>query len=170
MSPLFHNRQYSRVDWHTYDEGLFFVTFNTLNKVHYFGYIDNGEMHYSEIGEAMVSAIVNAHTHYDDIVIDEWVVMPNHVHLIVRIGSGNSLEGIKDPQKREKITSGSKRSRLSSMIGNLKAQVKRHANKCSLLFDWSPRFHEHIIRSTESHINIIEYINNNITKWDAQKS
>jgi len=169
MNPLFHNRQYSRVDWHTYDDGLYFVTLNTLNKVHYFGKIEDGQMQYSDAGEIMVSAIQNLPSHYDDISIEEWVVMPNHVHLIVRIGSGNSFEGIKNPQNRKPLTNGDKRSRLSSMVGLLKSGVKRQTNKNSILFDWNPRFYEHIIRTPESHKNITEYIKNNIKKWSEQK-
>lgn len=164
---IFHNRHYARVDWHDYNDGLYFVTFNTLNKVHYLGYIEDSKMHYSEIGNKLVADILNIPKHYSDIIIDEWVVMPNHAHLIIRIGHGDSLKGIKIPCDRSPIVKVAKRSRLSSVIGNLKSGVKRYANKQSILFEWNPRFYEHIIRSSDSYHNIKEYIKNNIKKWDG---
>ncbi len=58
---------------------------------------------------------------------------------------------------------------LSSIIGGLKSGVKRYANQNNFLFDWSPGFYEHIIRTPESYKNIKYYIRNNIKKWDGQK-
>lgn len=109
---LYHNRQYARVDWHDYNDDLYFITFNTLNKVHYFGYIEDCQMHYTEIGEKMAEDIRNLSTHYPDVVIDEWVVMPNHVHMIIKIGHGDSLQGVKVPTDRKPLVKGSHRSRL----------------------------------------------------------
>lgn len=169
MNHIFHNRQYSRVDWHDYNEGLYFVTFNTLNKVHYFGYIEYGEMHFTEIGKKMVSDIINLPCHYPDISVDEWVVMPNHVHLIIKISDGDSRRGVITPTKRQPLIKGARRSKLSSVIGNLKSGIKRYANKNEILFDWQCRYYDHIIRSSESYQNIKHYIQNNIRKWDESK-
>ena len=169
MDSIYHNRKYSRVDWHTYNDGLFFVTISTLDKVHYFGAIENCQMNYSEIGQKMVSNILELQSHYSDVEIDEWVVMPNHVHLIVKIGSGVSIDGIVEPSKRTSLSSGSQRARLSSLIGGLKSGVKRYANQNGILFHWLPRFYEHIIRTPESYCNIKAYIQNNIAKWEGAR-
>ena len=170
MDSIYHNRQYSRVNWHNYDVGMFFVTFNTLNKVHYFGHVENGRMQYTEVGEKMASDILDIQSRYSDIIIDEWVVMPNHVHLIIKIGNGDPSEGTIKPSNRQPLVKGSKRSRLSSTIGNLKSGVKRYANQNQIQFNWNPRFYEHIIMTEDSYQNIKEYIQNNIKKWDDRKS
>ena len=149
---------------------MFFVTFNTLNKVHYFGHVENGRMQYTEVGEKMASDILDIQSRYSYIIIDEWVVMPNHVHLIIKIGNGDPSEGTIKPSNRQPLVKGSKRSRLSSTIGNLKSGVKRYANQNQIQFNWNPRFYEHIIRTEDSYQNIKEYIQNNIKKWDDRKS
>lgn len=161
-----HERQYARVGWHTYNVGTFFVTFSTLNKVHYFGRVENGEMLYTDIGRKAADAIIGLPSHYNDVSIPLWVVMPNHIHLIVKIGSGDSSEGVIPFEQRMPLIKGSNRSRLSSIIGNLKAEVSRFAKTNQLQFAWNPRFHEHIIFNEIREKPIFDYIENNIKKWE----
>ena len=52
---------------------------------HFFGKISDGEMKYSEIGLFAVEQIANITSHYPYAEIPLYVVMPNHVHLIVFI-------------------------------------------------------------------------------------
>ncbi|MDE6460500.1 MAG: transposase [Paramuribaculum sp.] len=160
-----HERKYARVDWHNYNVGTFFVTFSTLDKVHYFGQIEDGAMNYTEIGKKMVDVLLNVPLHYDDVKILRWVVMPNHVHLIVKIGSGNSSEGVIQPTQRKPIVKDFSRNRLSSFIGNLKSEVSRYAKKNGLIFCWNPRFHEHIIFDCIRENAIFDYVDNNIRRW-----
>ena len=160
-----HERKYARVDWHNYNVGTFFVTFSTLGKVHYFGQIVDDAMNYTEVGQKMVEVILNIPLHYDDVEILRWVVMPNHVHLIVKIGSGNSSEGVIQPAQRKPIKQGSSRNRLSSLIGNLKSEVSRYAKKTGMIFSWNPRFHEHIIFDCVREKAIFDYVDNNIERW-----
>lgn len=169
MESIFHNRQYARVNWHNYNVGLFFVTVSTFNKIHYFGTIVDGSMAYTEIGKRMVDDILNLGSHFQDVEVDEWIIMPNHVHIILKIGSGDYREGLIESTNRLTLGKESKRSRLSSIIGGLKSGVKRYANQNNFLFDWNPGFYEHIIRTPESYKNIKYYIRNNIKKWDGQK-
>ena len=160
-----HERKYARVDWHNYNVGTFFVTFSTLGKVHYFGQIVDGEMDYTEVGQKMVEVLLNVPLHYDDVEILRWVVMPNHVHLIVKIGSGNSSEGVIPPAQRKPIVKGSSRNRLASLIGNLKSEVSRYAKKSGMIFSWNPRFHEHIIFDCIREKAIFDYVDDNIRRW-----
>ena len=161
----FHERKYARVDWHNYNIGTFFVTFSTLDKVHYFGRIVNGVMEYTDIGQKMSTAILDIPLHYNDVEILRWVVMPNHVHLIIKIGSGNSSEGLIPFTQRIPLVKGSSRNRLSALIGNLKAEVSRYAKKTGLIFLWNPIFHEHIIFDEVRAKAIFDYVDNNVKTW-----
>ncbi len=160
-----HKRRYARVDWHNYNVGTFFVTISTLDKVHYFGSIADGKMNYTEVGEKMRDAINSLPQHYADLEILRWVVMPNHIHLIVKIGSGNSSDGLIPFEVRKPLRKGSSRSRLSSIIGNLKSEVSRFARKNGLIFLWNPRYHEHIIFDVKREKAIFDYVENNIKRW-----
>jgi REP element-mobilizing transposase RayT len=77
-------RKSPRVTWHDYNGGRYFVTFCTKNHDLYFGDVVDGKMELSEIGEWAVKQIEQtAIIRQNDVEIPMFVVMPNHVHLIV---------------------------------------------------------------------------------------
>ena len=54
MDILFQNRYRipsTRIVWHGYDGGAYFVTICTDGKMHYFGEIADGEIKFTEIGQ-----------------------------------------------------------------------------------------------------------------------
>lgn len=75
----------ARYPHHNYDGGAYFVTICTAGMQHYFGEISDGNMHLSEIGLFASAQIENVSHHYPYAEIPVFVVMPNHVHLIVFI-------------------------------------------------------------------------------------
>ena len=77
-------RKSPRATWHDYNGGRYFVTFCTKNHDLYFGDVVDGRMELSEIGEWAVKQIEQtAIICQNDVEIPMFVVMPNHVHLIV---------------------------------------------------------------------------------------
>ena len=76
-------RKSPRATWHDYNGGRYFVTFCTRNRDLYFGDIVDGKMEFSEIGEWAFQCIEKIETINDNVFVPEFVVMPNHVHLIV---------------------------------------------------------------------------------------
>ena len=77
-------RKSPRATWHDYNGGRYFVTFCTKNHDLYFGDVVDGRMELSEIGEWAVKQIEQtAIIRQNDVEIPLFVVMPNHVHLIV---------------------------------------------------------------------------------------
>lgn len=161
-----HTRKYARVPWHDYNEGEFFITISTMNKVHYFGAIQNGEMDYSDVGYYMCEVLRNINNHHQDASIPLWVVMPNHIHFILRLGDGISANHIKEPTHRKPTNKDGSRTRLDVVLGSIKSAVTRYANLNGLHFKWNDRFYEHIIIDSEKERNIYEYIKNNIARWE----
>lgn len=78
-------RKYPRANFHNYNGGEYFVTFCTRNKKHYFGEIADGKMHLSRVGYFLQSNIESIQSHFDDVIIPLFVIMPNHVHAIISI-------------------------------------------------------------------------------------
>ena len=77
-------RKSPRATWHDYNGGRYFVTFCTKNHELYFGDVVDGRLELSEIGEWAVKQIEQtAIIRQNDVEIPMFVVMPNHVHLIV---------------------------------------------------------------------------------------
>jgi len=77
-------RKSPRATWHDYNGGRYFVTFCTKNHDLYFGDVVDGRVELSEIGKWTAKQIEQtAIIRQNDVEIPLFVVMPNHVHLIV---------------------------------------------------------------------------------------
>ena len=73
-----------RATWHDYNGANYFITVCTKNHDLYFGDVVDGRMELSEIGEwAMKQIEQTAIIRQNDVEIPLYVVMPNHIHLIV---------------------------------------------------------------------------------------
>ena len=101
----------------------------------------------SAIGELISIAIENAPKIYPSVIIDNYVIMPNHVHMIIIIQHYDGRQ-IAAPT-------------ISTIVGNLKRYVTIKIGYSP----WQKSFHDHIIRDNASHHKIIEYINSNFVKW-----
>ncbi|MBQ3689409.1 MAG: hypothetical protein II937_06020 [Bacteroidales bacterium] len=123
-----------------------------------------------------------------DAVVKEYVIMPNHIHLIldvVRVGMGQcpiptvasdydcpipTVMADQLPQSIEINTEMQRRSlskgRVSVIIGSFKSAVTKFARQKGIYFAWQTRFHDHIIRNQEEYYRIATYIRENPNKWD----
>ena len=79
-------RKSPRAKWLEYNEGVYFLTICTLNHVHYFGTIVDGEMCLSAVGAFLQNELEHIEQHHPHVSVLQYVVMPNHVHAIVEIG------------------------------------------------------------------------------------
>ena len=75
----------ARASWHDYDGGSYFITICTKNRERFFGEIVDGEMVLSDIGKYTQKCIEEITQHNPYAEIPQFVIMPNHVHLIVII-------------------------------------------------------------------------------------
>ena len=187
----FHN-QYripsARAKWHEYNGGMYFVTVCTQNREHYFGEIQEGAMHLTEIGKCLNEEIVKTPKMRADmnLEIPLYVIMPNHIHLIVIIGNNIYNSGDCWNDKNAVINDGRdamhcvsmdgpinkfapQSKNLSSVIRGIKISTTTYARHHNLPFAWQSRFHDHIIRGNEDMNKIADYIENNVSKWEYDK-
>ncbi len=86
-----YRRQTSRAQWWDWYEGIYFVTLNTQNRRHNFGEIEwdvqnhKKIMRHSEIGKFANEEIPKIMNHHPYAYIPSWIVMPDHIHLIIMI-------------------------------------------------------------------------------------
>lgn len=79
-------RKNIRLNGYDYSQtGRYFITICSKNRVNLFGDIIGGDMRISEYGEIVQNELVNIPSYYKNIGVDVFVVMPNHVHMIVAI-------------------------------------------------------------------------------------
>lgn len=78
-------------------EGAYFVTICTQNQACLFGDIVNGQMRLNDVGTIADICWRAIPEHFPRVVLDVFVIMPNHVHGIIWIGPGNRANvGAKD--------------------------------------------------------------------------
>lgn len=93
---------------------------------------------------------------YDNIFVDKYVIMPNHIHLLVRIeDSGRS--GTPVP------------TRENSTISRFISTFKRFCNREYGENIWQSRYYDHVIRNQRDYDEIWEYIENNPAKWEEDR-
>ena len=98
------------------------------------------------IGEAVKESIKYIACHYDNTAVDKFVIMPNHIHLIIT----NQTGGHGDPPLQ-----------IYDIIGNFKSFTTHKYGKTL----WQRSFHDHIIRGENDYLKIWNYIDTNPQKW-----
>ena len=106
-----------------------------------------------EYGAVVEENIKTMNSIYSDIVAEKYVIMPNHIHIIISIESANFSGASGSPLPTN--------SKLSQYIGTL----KRFCNKQIGANIWQTGFYDHIIRDEEDYLNHIQYIDENPKKW-----
>jgi putative transposase len=97
--PLKHNRRSIRLPGYDYTQpGAYFVTLVTKFRECLFGEILNGGMILNECGSIIRSKGLELPNRFPNIVLDEFVIMPNHIHGIIIISDGNGTVGAGSPR------------------------------------------------------------------------
>ncbi|MCB0714044.1 MAG: hypothetical protein KDD67_17095 [Ignavibacteriae bacterium] len=81
--PSYHRRSYRLRGYNYALPNPYYVTICTFNRRELFGEIHAGEMHLSEVGRIANHAWKETENKRSEVVLDEYVIMPNHIHLIV---------------------------------------------------------------------------------------
>jgi REP element-mobilizing transposase RayT len=144
--------------------GCYYVTICTQNREHYFGRIVDGAMQLSKIGNIAKSEWLKTPELRPDmnLILDEFVIMPNHFHCIVCIG--DNQYNIHNTEYRNKFGVQSKN--LASIIRGFKIAVTTYAKKHNIDFSWQTRFYDRIIHNNNGLEYVRAYIFNNPKKWD----
>ena len=162
--------------WDYTSDGNYFVTICTHNRQCFFGDVIAGKMQLSDIGLIIAQEWQKTPQIRSNVQLDEWVVMPNHLHGIIII---NPVETFRrnvstandKMQPKTNNKSRLKPNSLGSIIGQFKSVCTKRIWKMGFNdFRWQTRFHDHIIRDEESLHRIRQYIINNPAKWELDKN
>ena len=86
------NRKENRLKKERYFKpGYYYVTLRTYHKRHLFGEIINGIMFKNSVGDMIERVTKEIPKFYNGFDIDEFIIMPNHIHLVIEIVSINEL-------------------------------------------------------------------------------
>lgn len=174
-----HHRQSIRLQGYDYSKnGAYFITICTQNRECLFGKIVDGVMRLNDAGQNAKIYWENIPDHYPFVVLDEYVVMPNHIHGIVIIDTivnVNSV-GANDYSPPQRITNVPQQrpNGTSKTIGAIVRGFKIGGTKWFRINTdidtvWQRNYYEHIIRNEDELNRIREYIINNPRNWKTDK-
>lgn len=153
--------------------GNYFITICTQNRENYFGHVEwasdvgmqnfaslhTAQVQLTPIGKIAYQYWIEIPNHFPFVVLDEFVIMPNHVHGILLINK----PGYRDCKPN---AFGPQSQNLPSVVRGYKAATKKYATINGMEFSWQPRYHERVLRMDELDA-CRKYIQNNPKKWMA---
>ena len=153
MNPT---RKPNRLRTHDYsDNGAYFITFCVDKRKCLLSHIVGATLgrpayaRLTEMGEAVKYAILRIPVCYQDVRVEKYVIMPNHIHLLLMI---DTLPG---------------RPMVAPTISRVIQQMKGIATKQIGHNIWQKSFHDHIIRTDSDYQMIWEYIDTNPARWET---
>ena len=155
-------RKHPRLKEYEYADGWYFVTVCTDKKRKILGDVETCEMdvgrgaltppqvRLSNIGQVVEKHLLKANTIYPDAKIDTYVIMPNHIHLIVAVGAAVD-GGVRAPRPTT----------LMEVIRSFKSLSTREVGHSV----WQTSFYDHVIRNEADYLRIRQYMDNNPARW-----
>jgi len=167
--------------WNKWDysyNAWYFVTICCEDMVEHFGEIRNGIMGLSKFGLIAQQCWTEIPRHFKHVRLDEFIIMPNHIHGIVIIDRPEGYCGINvgdadlRPLHIHTNTNKSDRSKmvLPKIIHGFKSSVTRSINQSTPTLLWQRSYYDHIIRSEKALMHIRRYIKNNPTNWEKDRN
>jgi len=152
--PDTHHRRSVRLRVYDYAQpGAYFATICTHDRECLFGEVVEGQMRVNICGQAVQLVWNELPQHYRHVGLDAFVVMPNHVHMIIVLTDDNPVgAGLKPAPTNANTTMAGKRRPLSEFVRAFKTFSARHVNELRGTPGvpvWQRNYYEHIIRDED---------------------
>jgi putative transposase len=152
------------------EAGGYFITVCTAERKEIFGSIENGQVLLTELGIIVRACLIQIPNHFAHASISEYVVMPNHVHVIIALGVGAryivpSHERARSPERFQKPVKAS----IPTIIRTFKAAVVRQAGKelgMSGPEIWQRNYFERVLRDGQEYADASRYVMENPMRWE----
>ena len=141
--------------------GAYFITICTndrrciLSHIVGTGVLDCPKLELTRYGTIADKYINQLNDFYDYISVDDYVIMPNHIHILLFI-KPNGQSGTPVPTRVN---------RANSVFSKFVSTFKRFCNKEYGENIWQARTNDHIIRNQEDYEKHLKYIHENPIRW-----
>ena len=159
-------RKKIRMEEYDYSQnGAYFITFCTdgkqklLSEIVGDGVLDVPQVQLTPYGKIVDEQIRAINETYQNIYIEKYVVMPNHVHFIAFI----------DAEDDDTACTGTSRtpSPTNAAIPSLVSTIKRLTNRKIGKNIWQRSYYDHVIRDDNDYMGKWIYIDGNPSKWQS---
>lgn len=187
FNPKIHNRKSIRLKNYDYSmAGLYFITICTHDRLPLFGNIIDGVMQLNDSGKFAYDEWQKNESIRSNIVLHEFVIMPNHLHGIIQIVGADCIRphcirphcirpdfmppSSIHPEQQGRDQKG--REHRAPTVGDIVRGYKSAVTKGIRVMGnisnhviWQRNYYEHIIRNEEAYLKIAEYIKTNPQRW-----
>jgi REP element-mobilizing transposase RayT len=170
FDPDIHHRRSVRLRDYDYSgAGAYFVTICVANRECLFGETADGVMRMNDAGLAVAECWQAVPDHFPQVELDEFVVMPNHLHGIIVIDRRDTACRAQVEESFSRPISGS----LPTIIRSFKSAATKRINQFR---DnpgapmWQRNYYERVIRDEQELDGIRQYITGNPAQWVEDKN
>ena len=171
-NPHKHHRRSIRLKGYDYAQpGWYFITICTQNRVMIFGDVVDGKMTLNPAGRVVEKLWQEITIHYPDVYLDQFIVMPNHIHGIIHIIDNQKCVGVQnfEPLRQSQKTNQFQKiipRSIGAIIRGFKTGVtKWYRKNTEIHIVWQRNYYEQIIRDENDLYRIRQYIIKNSKKW-----
>ena len=182
-----HKRRSTRLKGYDYSQpGVYFLTICTQLHRCLFGEIVGGKMQPNLCGSIVSDEWLRSFEIRDELDLDEWILVPNHIHGLVIINdthvAGSAREmatgkveirsGRQRRQNSRSVMPGRKPRSISSFVAQFKSTSARRIHKVlgiSAKSVWQRNYYDHIIRNEKDLDTKRQYIAENPLRWEAER-
>jgi len=171
-NPEKHNRKSIRLKGYDYSSpGYYYVTICTKKWKKWFGFVESEKIIHNHLGKLIHSIWSGIPNHYENTDLDQYIIMPNHIHGIIVINESDKFNVVGTEHCSVPTNKSINYGLLSKIVKSFKEISKKTIRKQfnNYEFEWQRSFYDHIIRSESSLNNIRKYIINNPIKWEMDK-
>ena len=168
MAKKFRKVYFRLPNWDYREEGAYFITICTKDRLHFFGEINNRKMTLSPIGEIAKSFWLEIEAHFSNVHLREFIFMPDHMHGVIVIYKSKLTVGDSAILRDNRFQNIGKSS-ISSIVGSFKSAVSRKSRLINPAFGWQSRFHDRVIRSSMELDRIENYIKRNVENYNKKR-
>jgi REP element-mobilizing transposase RayT len=173
--PDIHHRRSIRLTGYDYTRaGAYFVTICAYQRQCLFGEVKDGVMVLNEYGMVVQQTWHDLPNHFQHVVLDQFVIMPNHVHGVIVFGGDTSAHtsahslavGAQHaaPLQNPHVISGSLGAAVRSFKSAVTKRINTHRNTPGHPV-WQRNYYEHVIRDDRDLAGIRQYIVDNAARW-----
>ena len=174
-----HLPQRRSIRLHEYDysqAGAYFVTICAFRRIHLFGEVARGRVELTEIGNIINQEWLKSLTLRRELMLDRYVIMPDHMHGIViiqSVGAHGRAPAVITPNGRAHSRAPLRPTRsLGSFIAQFKAAVTARVNAMRGMPGepvWQRGYYEHVIRHEQELTAARAYICDNPAAWSLSE-
>jgi len=132
--------------------GAYFLTLCTNSRANYFWgtteISEHSPIALSDCGKIAVEAIANIPKIYPSVTVDHYVIMPNHIHLLLQ------LHPVPDPAASDVPS-------INRIIQQMKGYIFRQIG----FSVWQKLYYDHVVRNKKDYDQIVRYIHENPYRW-----